>query len=174
MKLLNLFYAACAIHAAFKVANHIKGSHARLVHASSRTVMTTAHMFIYANYHGYHILGRKTMYVTHYLQGNPARIDHDQIAEHAQEWLWAHINYSKPSYNPLRYTIALYIDRCTDLPGMARQFEKNILDKYPYQSADAMINRYPELKDEIEPIMDWFNTFNPTIRPLSMRDLEIL
>lgn len=44
MKFRNLFYAACAIRAAFKVARHIKCNHALLVKASHKAIHLTAHV----------------------------------------------------------------------------------------------------------------------------------
>lgn len=91
MKILNLFYAACAIRAAYQVASHITGNHARLVKASYRAIHTTAHVYVYAAYEGYHILGHKDISITSYPIRHARNLDRADINKKIKDWLWHQI-----------------------------------------------------------------------------------
>lgn len=174
MKLLNIFYAACAILAAFKVARHIKGNHELLVKASHNAIHMTAHVFVYAEYYGYHILGHKDISITNYLTRRTQTLSKDDIIERDTEWLWQKINLTKPCYNSGRYTTAVYIDGDPEGFEYERRFYNAVRERFPYQSAEAMIRHYPELKTEIDQIMFWFNRFNPVGISLRMCDVDLL
>lgn len=174
MKLLNLFYAACAIRAAYKVASHIKGNHARLVNSSNNAIHMTAHVFVYAEYYGYHILGHKDISITGYLTRRAKNLGKDEIIKRNKEWLWQQIKVTRPCYNGCRYTTAVYIDGDPEGFKFERRFYNAVRKRFPYQSAEAMIRHYPELKTEIEQIMFWFNRFDPVAKSLQMSDLDLL
>lgn len=172
MKLLNLFYAACAIRAAFKVASHIKGNHALLVKASHKAIHLTAHVFVYTEYDGYHILGHKDISITTYLTRDSQTLSKEDIIQSTKEWLWQQIKMTRP-YS-CRYTPAIYIDGDPEGFKCERRFYNAVRKRYPYQSAKAMIRHYPELKTEINQIMFWFNRFNPVGKSLRMSDVDLL
>ena len=174
MKLLNIFYTACAIRAAFKVARHIMGNHARLVKGSYRAIQMTAHMFVYAEYHGYHILCHKDFSITSYLTRHAMNLSKADLIKHNKDWLWQQINLTKPCYNSKRYTTAVYIDGDPEGVRCERQFYNAVRKQIPYQSAEAMIRHYPELKTEINQIMFWFNRFDPVGKSLRMREVDLL
>jgi hypothetical protein len=172
MKLLNIFYAACAIRAAFKVARHIKGNHALLVKASHKAIHLTAHLLVYAEYEGYHILGHKDISITNYLTSQAQTLSKADIIKHTKEWLWQKIKLTRP-YS-CRYTPAVYIDGDSESFKCERRFYNAVRKQFPYQSAEAMIRHYPELKTEIDQIMFWFNRFNPVAKSLRMCDVDLL
>lgn len=174
MKLLNLFYAACAIRAAFKVASHITGNHARLVKAAHRAIHTTAHVYVYAAYHGYHILCHKDISITSYPIRHVRNLDRVAFNKMIKDWLWSQIKVSKPSYNIIRYTTALYLDGDPETIRRDKMFYDSVRRRFPYQSAKAMIRHYPELKTEIEDIMHWFNRFDPVGQTLEMREVDLI
>lgn len=174
MKLLNIFYAACAIRAAYKVASHIKGNHALLVNSSYNAIHMTAHVFVYAEYYGYHILGHKDISITGYLTRRARTLSKEDIIQRNKEWLWQQIKVTRPCYNDCRYTTAVYIDGDPEGFKYERRFYNAVRKRFPYQSAEAMIRHYPELKTEIEQIMFWFNRFDPVAKSLQMSDLDLL
>lgn len=172
MKLQNLFYAACAIRAAFKVARHIKGNHALLVKASHKAIHLTAHLFVFADYEGYHILGHKDISITTYRTRDSQTLSKGDIIQRVKEWLWQQIKLTRP-YS-CRYTPVVYIDGDPESFKYERRFYNAVRKRYPYQSAEAMISHYPELKTEINQIMFWFNRFNPVGKSLRMCDVDLL
>ena len=174
MKLLNLFYAACAIRAAFKVVSHITGNHARLVKASHRAIHTTAHVYVYADYHGYHILCHKDISITSYPIRYMRKFDRSDFNKKIKDWLWQQIKLTGPCYNSTRYTTALYLDGDPEGFNCERRFYNAVRRRYPYQSAKAMIRHYPELTREIEQIMYWFKQFDPVSQTLEMREVDLI
>lgn len=174
MKLLNLVYAVCALRAACRVISHIKGNHARMVKASHKAVHMNAHMFVYAEYYGYHILGHKDISITSYLTRHAYHFGKDELIKFNMDWLWQQINLTKPCYNSSRYTTAVYIDGDPEGVRCEKQFYNAVRRRWPYQSADAMVRHYPELKTEINQIMYWFNRFDPVSKSLRMCDLDRL
>lgn len=174
MKLLNIFYAACAIRAAYKVARHIKGNHAVLVKASHKAIHLTAHVFVYAEYEGYHILGHKDISLTNYLTRRSQNLSKADIIQRNKDWIWQQIKLTRPCHNSMRYTPAVYIDGDPEGFKCERRFYNAVRKQFPYQSAEAMIRHYPELKTEIDQIMFWFNRFNPVGKALRMCDVDLL
>ena len=174
MKLLNMFYAACAIRAAFKVASHIRSNHALLVKGSHRAIHMTAHMFVYAEYYGYHILCHKDISITNYLTRHDHNLGKADLIKYNKDWLWQRINLTKPCYNSGRYTTAVYIDGDPEGVNCERRFYNAVRKRFPYQSADAMTRHYPELKTEINQIMFWFNRFDPVPKSIRMNEVDLL
>ena len=176
MKLMNLFYAACAIRVAFKVARHINGSHARLVivNASNKAIHLKAHVFVYAEYEGYHILGHKDISLTSYLTRKSQTLSKEDIIQRNKNWIWQQIILTRPCYNSMRYTIAVYIDGDPEGFKYEKMFYNSVRKRFPYQSSESMIRHYPELKTEIDQIMFWFNRFNPVGKALRMCDVDLL
>lgn len=174
MKLLNLFYAACAIRAAFKVASHITGNHAKLVKASHRAIHTTAHVYVYAEYHGYHILCHKDISITSYPIRHVRKFDMADFNKKIKDWLWQQIKLTGPCYNSVRYTTALYLDGDPVTARCEKMFYNSVRRRFPYQSAKAMIRQYPELTGEINQIMYWFNRFDPVGETLEMREVDLI